>query len=309
MSSSTYRERLSQALAFKSLDVEEPIDRYFHRPVAAAVAAALIPTGLGPNHVTLMSLISGWTGSVALYLSFFEGWGGSMGWLVAAFFLFGAVILDCADGQLARARGGGTRVGRILDGFVDVLVLLPAYVILGVGIRHLYGSGWFVAAAVAGFSTWIHCIIYDKLKNLYLAHTMPQAGGGEGTETVEAVRAELAEARAQGQRLERFLLWIYVGYLQVQERFASGSTEKRSEVNDPGAIARYRARHRPAMRLASWMGLGTHMCVIYGGIALMAVTPEAALGMQVVLATVFNVLMAVVMWRSRGFAAPVDVPH
>src|SRR5690554_241240 len=304
MSAATYSERLRQALAFKSLDVEEFIDRYFHRPVAAAVAAALIPTGLGPNHVTLMSLASGWSGAALLYLSFFEGWGGRLGWLAAAFFLFGAVILDCADGQLARAQGGGTRVGRILDGFVDVLVLLPAYVILGFGIRHLYGSGWFIAAAVADFSTWIHCIIYDKLKNLYLAHTMPQAGGGEGTETVEAVRAELAEARAQGQLLERFLLWIYVGYLQVQERFASGSTEKRSEVNDPAAIARYRGAHRGTMRLASWMGLGTHMFVIYGGVALMSVAPEAALGMQVVLATVFNAVMVAVMWRSRGFSEP-----
>jgi len=306
MSAATYSERLRQALAFKSLDVEEPIDRYFHRPVAAAVAAALIPTGLGPNHVTLMSLASGWSGAALLYLSFFEGWGGRLGWLAAAFFLFGAVILDCADGQLARAQGGGTRVGRILDGFVDVLVLLPTYVILGFGIRHMYGSGWFAAAAVAGFSTWIHCIIYDKLKNLYLAHTMPQAGGGEGTETVEAVRAELDEARAQGRLLERFLLWIYVGYLQVQERFASGSTEKRSEVNDPAAIERYRSAHRPTMRLASWMGLGTHMFVIYGGIALMALTPEAALGMQVLLATVFNAVMVAVMWRSRGFSEPVE---
>ncbi|RAL20387.1 hypothetical protein DL240_17555 [Lujinxingia litoralis] len=305
MSVTTYRERLSQALAFKSLDVEEPIDRYFHRPLAAALAAALIPTGLGPNHVTLMSLLCGWTGSVALYLAFFKGWAGGLGWVAAAFFLFGAVILDCADGQLARARGGGTRVGRILDGFVDVLVLLPAYVVMGFGIRHLFGNTWFGVAAVAGISTWIHCIIYDKLKNLYLAHTMPQAGGGEGTETVGAVRAELAEARERGQLLERFLLWVYLGYLQVQERLASGSTEKRGELQDPAAIERYRARHRPVMRLASWMGLGTHMFVIYSGIALMALNSGAVLAMQVLLATVFNLVMVVVMWRSRGFDTPV----
>lgn len=298
-------ERYRQALVFKSLDVEEVVDRYFHRPLAAMLVALLIPLPISSNQVTLGSLIVGWVGSFLLFRAFFVGDPGpSMLWLGAGFFLFLAVILDCADGQLARARGGGSRVGRILDGFVDVLVLFPAYVILGVGIHHLYGATWLTVAAVAGFSTWIHCIVYDKLKNLYLASTMVEAGGAEGTETLESVRQEQAEARANGSPLERFLLWVYVGYLQVQERFASGSTEKQAHELTQDQIESFRGEHRGTMRLASTLGLGTHMLLIYSAIAAMAFDLRAVLVLQVVLATIFNVVMVVVLWRARRFSDP-----
>ena len=296
-----FSERYRQALAFKSLDVEEVVDRYFHRPIAAAVAALLIPLPITPNQVTLSSLAVGWLGSFFLFQAFFVDETGSPAlWLLSGGLLFLAVIFDCVDGQLARARGGGSRVGRILDGFVDVLVLFPAYVILGFGIQSFYGNTWLIIAAVAGFSTWIHCIVYDKVKNLYLARTMPEAGGAEGTETLEGVRQELAEARESGSLLERFLLWVYVGYLQVQDRFASGSTEKVPQVS-PADIERFRGNHRSTMRLASYLGLGTHMMIIYAGIAMMSVDLRAVLVMQILFATIFNVVMVVVLVRSRGF--------
>ncbi len=301
----TFAERYRQALAFKSLDVEEVIDRRFHRPIAAVLAAALLPLGVRPNQVTLASLLTGWTGAYLLYRGFYVGDPGPpLIWLLSGFFLFLSVILDCADGQLARARGGGSRVGRILDGFVDVLVLFPTYVILGIGIGHLFGTTWILIAAIAGFSTWIRCIVYDKTKNLYLANTMPSAGGAEGTESLTEVRKEQQEARRSGTLLERFLLWVYVGYLQVQERFASGSTEKQTHHLSPEDIQAYRATHRPTMRLAAAMGLGTHMALLYTSIALMALDLRAALAIQVLLATVFNALLVLAILRTRTLSRP-----
>ncbi len=297
------KARIQQTLAFKSLDVEELIDRYFHRPIAAVVAALLLPLPITPNQVTLTSLLTGWMGSFFLYRAFFvDGAGPTSMWLLAGLFLFGAVILDCVDGQLARAKGGGSRVGRILDGFVDVLVLVPAYVLLGFGIREHFDTFWFVIAAIAGFSTWIHCIVYDKLKNLYLASTKPGADGADGTETVASVHADLEHARSHGSPLERFLLWVYLGYLQVQERFASGSTEKRTDSLDESAIQAFRDQHRSTMHLASYLGLGTHMFVIYAGIALMALDLRVALAMQILFATLFNLIMFISLWRARGFS-------
>lgn len=302
MSSTTFAERFQSALAFKSLDVEEFIDVRFHRPIAAAFTALISKTGISPNQITLMSLLTGWTGSFFLFQAFFNPTLlGPVTWLLAAFFLFGSVILDCADGQLARARGGGTRLGRLLDGFVDVLVLLPAYFILGFGIRENFGVLWFYIAAVAGFSTWIHCAVYDKIKNVYLAHTMSNAGGGEGTETIEEVQADRAEARKSGSLFAVFLLTIYIGYLHVQQRFAPGSTEKRSTARQPEQMEEFRRLHRPTMRVASWLGLGTHMCLIYSSIAMAAVFPTALLALQIIFATVFNLALAVVLVRSRSF--------
>lgn len=301
---STFAKRYEQALAFKSVDVEEFVDLKFHRPIAAAVAALLLPTGATPNMVTLSSLLVGWTGTFCLYRGFFaDGANAPLMWFLSGLFLFGSVILDCVDGQLARARGGGSRVGRILDGFVDVLVLFPTYVVWGFGIKALFGTTWILVAAVGGFSTWIHCIVYDKVKNLYLAQTMPEAGGAEGTETLEGVRAEQAQARQSGSPLERFLLWIYVGYLQVQERFASGSTDKQAHTLSQQEIDAFRTRHLPTMRLSSILGFGTHMMLIYLAIALMSVDPRAALAMQIIFATIFNIIMALVLIRIRSFSA------
>ena len=38
--------------SLKSLDVEEPIDLYVHRPLAYLLARALLPTPISPNWVT-----------------------------------------------------------------------------------------------------------------------------------------------------------------------------------------------------------------------------------------------------------------
>ncbi len=301
-----FAQRYRQALAFKSLDVEEYVDIYFHRPIAAVVAAVLIPLPITPNQVTLGGLLTGWVGAAALYWGFFVGdTGPGSAWVVASAFLFLSMLLDCADGQLARATGGGTRVGRILDGFVDVLVLFPTYVIMGFGIFEIYGAGWLLIAAVAGFSTWAHCIVYDKLKNLYLARTKPDADGADGTESIDEVRRDYERACEQGSPLERFLLWVYLGYMQVQSKLASGSTDKKADSLTGEQIRDFRRRNRTTMRMGAVLGLGTHMLVIYLGVFAMVFRLEAVLVIQVIFATLFNVWMFAVLWRARRFNEPV----
>ncbi|QDG52772.1 CDP-alcohol phosphatidyltransferase family protein [Persicimonas caeni] len=301
----SFRKQYRQALAFKDMDVEEPIDVRFHRPLAALVTVAALSTPVTPNQITISSLVAGWTGSFFLYQAFFGELWRQMGldrpllFVLAGFFLFASVILDCADGQLARARGGGSRVGRILDGFVDALVLLPAYVILGFGILQEFGQLWIWIAAVAGFSTWARTIVYDKMKRLYLARTNPSGGEASGIETPEEVRADYERAKRDGSLLERFLLLVYLGYLTVQDRLASGETHDDTRGRTLEEIAAFRQQHRGTMRLCSWMGLGTHMLLIYTSIAAAAIHLEVLIWGQAVLASVFNVLLAIVLVRGR----------
>ncbi len=301
----SFGKQYRDALAFKDLDVEEPIDVRFHRPLAALVTAAAIPTPITPNQITVSSLIAGLSGSVFLYQAFFGELWQQTGlarphlFLLAGFFLFASVILDCADGQLARARGGGSRVGRILDGVVDALVLLPAYVILGFGILEEFGQLWIWIAAVAGFSTWARTIVYDKMKRLYLARTNPSGGEASGIETPEEVRADYERARKDGSLLERFLLRVYLAFLVVQDKLASGETQDETRGRTPEEIAAFRHQHRGTMRLCSMMGLGTHMLLIYTSIAAAAIELEVLIWTQALLASVFNVLLAVVLVRGR----------
>src|SRR5690554_2931985 len=304
----SFRIRYRNALAFKDLDIEETIDRRFHRPLAAAVTALALSTSVTPNQITVSSLLTGWTGSFFLYQAFFgQLLAGALGpagaqtlcFVLAGFFLFASVILDCADGQLARARGGGSRVGRILDGVVDGLVLLPAYVLVGLGILEYFGIIWFVIAAVAGLSTWARTMVYDNIKIQFQAHTSTGADASSGVETREDVLEDLEEARKSGSMLERFLLRVYLVFMSVKARLAadeSGATPARPSAEQADA---YRREHRRTMRLAAILGLGTHMFLIYTSVAAAAVDLRILLAVQAILAFVFTPLLLVVLFRAR----------
>lgn len=99
-----------------------------------------------PNQVTYGSLVVGLLGSFFLYRAAFLG-GASWNYAAAGLLLFASVILDCADGQIARAKGGGSRMGRILDGMVDLFVMLPAYAIPGFVLARHSGRIWILICA------------------------------------------------------------------------------------------------------------------------------------------------------------------
>ena len=66
--------------SLKSLDVEEPVDVYVHRPLAYLLARALLPTPISPNLVTIASMVIG-VYSAVLIVSLEPGyeaidWGG-----------------------------------------------------------------------------------------------------------------------------------------------------------------------------------------------------------------------------------------
>lgn len=277
-----------------SVRFEDVVDRVLHRPLAALLVAALLPMPVSGNQVTLVRVAIGWTGAFLLFHGFFPpGPASVLVWPLAGAALFVSMVLDCADGQLVRARGTASRTGRILDGVADVLVIVPVYSVLSGGILVLYGAAWFAVAAVAGFSMWIHAVVFDNVKLLILA----QAGvnpGGTGAESIGSVRDERDEAKSRGGFLDGLLLSVYVEYLKVQARL----TPDRSVDKSP---AEWTPRgRRNLMGLAGFMGLGTHVFLLYAGVALMAVDLRSILVVQVLFATLFNVLMLVVFLGTRA---------
>lgn len=295
-----FAARYRQLLVFKSADVEEPVDMFFHRPLAAAFAALVVGFPITPNQVTYASLVVGLAASAFLYRAAFLG-AASWNYAVAGLLLFASVILDCADGQLARAKGGGSRMGRILDGMVDMFVLLPAWLILGFGLVRHSGSIWILLGLFAGFTSWARIVIYDRIKSIYLAHTQPSSA--DGTETTEALEAELAELRAQGLSFAYIGMFIYVRVLmRIENRFAPGSTHER-EAYGPEERQAFRDRHRSTMRWSSWMGLGTHMLFLYTSIIVATWWYPAMAAVQGLFATFFTVLMIAVLVRSRALRA------
>ncbi len=87
---------------------------YACRPVAALLVYLLYPTRITPNQVTFLSLFLALLGDAALLF-----WTGHGGMVAAAVLLYVSFVFDCADGQLARAKGQTSTVGSYLDFLMD----------------------------------------------------------------------------------------------------------------------------------------------------------------------------------------------
>jgi phosphatidylglycerophosphate synthase len=90
----------------------------------------LVGTGVTPNHLTSLRLVTGVLACAALIPGqpYWNWWGGSL-WLVSAF-------LDRADGELARVGNMSTPGGHIYDYIVDNVVNAGFFVAIGFGLRH-----------------------------------------------------------------------------------------------------------------------------------------------------------------------------
>jgi phosphatidylglycerophosphate synthase len=202
--------------SLKPSAVEEPIDRFVHRPLAFVVAKAAASASMTPNQLTMISMALGV--STGVFLLF-----GTRAWTVAAALtLFASQVVDCSDGMLARMRGGGSEIGRMLDGCADSVTLFFASVgaavqLLGRGSHHGAATlALALAMAITLYTSTLHTSAYDFYKNLYLRGTVP--GNREG-EDVESAQRRFERVKARGATLlEEVLFRIYVGYLRSQRR-------------------------------------------------------------------------------------------
>lgn len=161
----------------RALVVDEPVDRWFSRPLARLAVPWLARTPLTANQVTFLAASVGVASGVCLGLAY----GRAFAALTALF-----LVLDCCDGQLARLRGGGGFLGRVADGVGDYVTGIAIH--LGL-IAWLSASlGWLEAAAWgvgAGLSMAWGAFLLDRYKRRYK---------GEEDDLV-AYERELASAR------------------------------------------------------------------------------------------------------------------
>ncbi len=159
--------------SLKSLDVEEPIDVYVHRPLAYVLARALFPTPISPNLVTLASMGIGVYAAVLMVINVPH----HFQW--AALCTFVATVFDCADGQLARMRKTSSVIGRMLDGTADVIVTAAILVAGGYHIALKYGTTWWLAllgvafTIIAGVATSIQTTLFDHYKTVFMKLAVP----------------------------------------------------------------------------------------------------------------------------------------
>jgi len=140
--------------------------RWVNRPAARYLAAAAYQLGLTPNQVTVISglFTLGAVAAIAVLPA-----GVPTGLAVSAALVLG-YMLDSADGQLARLRGGGSAVGEWLDHMIDcvktsslhlaVLIAMYRWFRLPSAGWLLVPLGWSLTAGVVFFGF----ILVDQLR-------------------------------------------------------------------------------------------------------------------------------------------------
>lgn len=266
----------------KPPEVEEWVDERIHRPLARRVVALLLHTPITPNQVTLLSGLVGVAGGLVTGLA--ADW--PAGRLVGAALLFAAVVLDCCDGQLARARKISSTYGAILDGIADYAVGVALGVGAGFYMTATLGSPWYWLLALAGIaSSAVQSALFDHTKSRYIARA--GAGYSEREEDLGAVRAERDRAWRERRLRDALLLALYHNYSRVQH-----AALQIAPAADPAA---YRAANAGRMRAWTLLGIGTHFAVGYVLLAASYWWPAAIAAYFALCTTLFNLYLVVLM--------------
>ncbi len=115
--------------------------------IARILVLPLRGTSVRPNHLTTLGLLTGLT-SAALYAH-----GGTHGADLGAVLLVAAMIVDHADGELARMTGTTSELGRAYDRVADLSVKLCTFLGMGLGLGPEVLGGWGAAlGASAGLA-------------------------------------------------------------------------------------------------------------------------------------------------------------
>lgn len=240
---------------FRSLkrpDVEEWADLFIFRPLAFLLVKAIYRTNITPNQLSGFSMALGVAAGILL------GTGGAVLAGGGVALLFVSVVVDCADGQLARLKKNGTHMGRVVDGAIDYVVGVAVYLGLGFGFASVSSDplrGWLLVAAAAA-SNIIHSIVFDYYRNRYLAYV--HGASSAQVDDRNAFRREYVElGRRGGQELRRKLIRLYLAYIAFQMKIS----------RDPMTLGpieseAFRKANRLTMRLWTFLGSSTQAVML-----------------------------------------------
>ena len=173
---------------------------YFYN---GSVVRMLYSTPITPNQITVLSFFVGLL-SVGFYVS-----GRSDSLLWGAIFLYGKVLLDNIDGNLARIRGTSSRLGRFLDSLTDFLVTVMVYIGISFYLVQTTGDNGFWFLGLFGL---LACFMQSTFFVFYLVSYTSRVGSYDKNRVDESITEEDLASAEQNQwnlRLQKFFTWSY----------------------------------------------------------------------------------------------------
>jgi phosphatidylglycerophosphate synthase len=259
--------------SLKVIEGEEILDLLIYRPIAFIFVKATFALPLTPNMVSTIAMCFG----IAAGISFGRGWHHFL--ILGAILYFSSNVLDCADGQIARLKKNGTKVGRIVDGFLDYVVSTAVFLGIASGLTNMHNNGQFhsswnilhlnpvlyiwLLTVLAGLSSAVQAFLFDFYRNLFLEKSYGK---------FSSLEEEIIEFEDEQERIKRepetskvldnFLIWIYLKYTRLQLKI---QFKKKYDKHDwqPSPEAYY-SKNKYILRSWSFIGSTTHitLCII-----------------------------------------------
>jgi phosphatidylglycerophosphate synthase len=261
--------------SLKAVEVEEIFDLVIYRPLAFIFVKATFSINLKPDQVSVSAMFFGATAGVLL------GFGTLTSITIGAVLYFLSNILDCADGQIARLKRNGTKVGRIVDGFIDYIVSTFIFFGIAFGLVKQFSMGdvnlwgntflqmnpytyiWLISI-FGGISSAMQAFYFDFYRNKFLEVAFGKASGiiDEITEFEEEKRKFIEDPK-YANFMEKILIHVYLWYSKLQLRIQNDHENHTAEKKPDAKL--YYSKNRFLLRLWSFMGSTTHitLCIIF----------------------------------------------
>jgi len=226
-------------------DLAEPVNIYIHEPIAKRLVSVLENTFITPNQITYLSVLVGFASGY----SFSQGnWETSV---IGGILLELTLILDCVDGQLARAKNMASDLGRLIDGIAGYFAYLA--VVLGI----IFGYPDFqTALIIIAIFTILRAISYDYCKQTF--GTMVLKG-------YDGVAKDIQTTFEKIRHKPSMILVLYFYYMQTQQMIfrgqwnTLGSMKNLREIDrkilNPDQRQEYFNKLRNLFRIWRWNGL------------------------------------------------------
>lgn len=194
--------------------VEDVTDRFLNRPVAGRIVGWLTPTRVTPNQVTAVSCFLGVTAAAILAL------GSWPALVLGALLLQLSIVVDCADGQLAREKGLTSQWGEVFDHTSDDLSFVLVSFALGLTVwRSDLGPVGKLLLVASSFGAALLLTASQYFYNEeYRTVAARGAGGGVREDRDRVVSACRAQRRDWRGQLGRGLLRYYAFRLGLMHR-------------------------------------------------------------------------------------------
>lgn len=244
----TIFEEYKQSL--KHIEAEEPLDLYFYRIISFVFVKIIYPLPITPNQLSMAALIMG------IVSAFFFAAGTAEANFMAAIFYAFYYLFDLSDGQVARLKKNGTRVGRIIDGIADYVTHFAIYIALGIS----YGTapGWLLVF-ITLICLMIHVILFDFYRSRYLEYAVGEVSlYGENLAQFQKEYDQMKTAG--GYYFDRLVFFLYLKYLTVQRLFISQKSEEQRALKFDRED--FLKRNKPVIRLWSFMGSSLHISLL-----------------------------------------------